>query len=445
VTPPGYGPYQGKKPHGIDGYYVRRILPSAVVYFTLSGLGIAKTPDNVIACFGVWNAAIIALVAFLWCLIADRLRLERSAKLLGLCALLVNFAVLKNAFYFPVLTDTFAFGFGALSLYFWLSRNTFGLVATTLLGAFTWPTQLLFGALLILFPPRHEDLTAPHLSFAGERRRATATRVLIAAVPSLVLLGYLVHLRIDGFHSFIGVPLGGAFAPAALTAAVFLFLGLLWLVPDLRRSQLIDIARSLLSSRLVLVAALIASVLVAQSAIADRPGLIDEGSLLRSSLWYSALNPGLFAVTIVGYFGPLLVLAALEWPRVCRRIQSFGLGSVLATALFLATCLLTEPRKLIFLYPFFVLFAVLGTEKVTTRRWFMLTFLVVSLAVSRVWLPIGKFGGSSITSFPAERYFMSSGIWTSFDMYLVQLAGVALLVGLFAAFLRRPDTAIART
>lgn len=439
VTPPGYGPYSGPRPHGVDPYYVRRILPSAVVYFTLSGLGIDKTHDSVVTCFGVWNAAVIALVAFLWCLIADRLGLRRSAKLLGLSALLVNFAVLKSAFYWPVGTDTFAFGFGAASLYFWLSRNTLGLVATTVLGSFVWPTQLPFGALLLLFPPGRAALIGSALSMKGDRRRSTAFRVSVAAAPALALLGYLIYLRIDGYSSFI--PLGGAFPLAVLAAAAFAFFGLLWLLPDLAGDQLKRMGRSLLSPRLALVAVLAASVLVSQALIATQPAIINEWALLKTSLWFSALNPGLFAVAIVGYFGPLFVLAALRWPQICDRFHSYGLGATLAAVLFLATCLFTEPRKLIVLYPFFVLFAVLGTQELAERRWFVPGFFIGSLALSRVWLPIGHFGFASQTSllhFPAQRYYMSTGVWTSFHMYLAHLAVAAMLVVLFLAFLRRP-------
>jgi len=156
----------------------------AVVYYTLSALSIEKTHDNVIACFGVWNALIIALVAFLWCLCADRLGLGRPSKLLGLCALLVNFAVLKSAFYFAVSTDPFALGFSAASLYFWLNRNTAALAVVTFLNAFTWPSALPIGLILIVFPPRHVPLARRPLSFAKASRRATVLKLAAAAAPA---------------------------------------------------------------------------------------------------------------------------------------------------------------------------------------------------------------------------------------------------------------------
>ena len=230
VTPPGYGKFTDRRPHGIDAYYVRRILPSAVVYYTLSGLSIEKTHDNVIACFGAWNALIAALVAFLWCLCADRLELGRPAKLLGLFALLVNFAVLKNAFYFPVLTDVFAYGFGAALLYFWLSRKTAALAVVTFLSAFTWPTALLPGVILILFPRGHIPLARRPLSFREDSRRATVLKLAAAAAPALVLLAYLVHLRANDYRPPEAIPLGGAFPLAVITAAAILFAARVFLV-----------------------------------------------------------------------------------------------------------------------------------------------------------------------------------------------------------------------
>lgn len=441
VIPPGIGKYTEKPPEGIDAYYVRRILPSAVVYYSLSALSLDKTHGNVIACFEVWNALMIALVALLWCLCADRVGLGRSAKLLGLCALMINFAVLKAAFYYPVGTDTFALGFAALSMYFWLSRNTIGLAVVTFLNAFIWPTAVPLGLVLILFPPGVVKLSSSPLSFAAGRARPTILKVAAAANPSLALLAYLIHLRATHYRAPEEVPLGGAFPFAALTAAAFVFGALLFLIPDLGRRQVRDVARSLLSLRVLVAVAVVGSAILVQSAIAQRPGYYDELDLLRSSIWYSALNPVLFAVAMVGFFGPLLALAIVEWPRICRRLQSLGPGAILVAALFIASAPLTESRKSLAFYPFIVLFVVLACEEITAHRWSVPVFALISVAASRIWLPIGEFGvttSPALRDFPAQRYFMSSGIWTSFEMYLVQLAGICLLIVLYLAFRGRP-------
>jgi hypothetical protein len=440
VIPPGYGRYTGERPQGIDAYYVRRILPSAVVFYSLSALSIDKTHGNVIAAFEVWTALLVALVAFLWCLCADRLGLDRQAKLFGLIALLVNFAILKGAFYYPVLTDTFAFALAMASLYFWLSNRTLALAAATFLIAFTWPRAVPVGIALLLFPPGKLKLDRAPLSFAAGRRRASILKLSAAAIPSLALLGYLIHLRATGSHAPQEIPHGVAFAFAAVIAAAFVFGALLFLVPDLSRRQLRGVARSMLSGRALLVVGVVGSALVLQAVIAERPGFYNELDLLRFSVWYSALDPGIFLVAMIGFFGPLLALTVLEWPRVCRQIHSLGSGATLVAVYFIPLALLTESRKSIALYPFAVLFTVLACQRLLERRWFLPAFAGVSIVASLVWLRIGEFGlvdAAGLRHFPAQKYFMSSGLWTSSDMYLAQLAGAVLVIAMLVAFRRR--------
>ena len=436
VTPPGIGRFTGERPKGIDAYYVRRILPSAVVYYTMTGLGIEKTRHNVVVTFGVWNAVIIALVAFLWGLIADRFGLSRAAKLLGLFALVINFGVLKSSFYYPVLTDTFAFGFGAASLYFWLNRNTLGLVAATILGSFTWPTELVLGTILIMFPPGTVPLGRSPLAWSGESRRATGLKVAAAAIPALALAAYVIQLRATDYHAPEEIPLGGAFALSVLAAAAIVFAALLWLVPDIGRKQLRALGQAVVSWRVALGAGTFAAILAGQALIAERPGAYDDLGLLKSSIWYSALNPGLFLIVLVGFFGPILALAIVQWPAICRAFHTWGIGATLVAVFFVASCLLTESRKLIVLYPFMVFFVVIACERIAERRWFLPIFLAGSLVASRVWLPIGEFPlktSETLTHFPAQKFFLSSGIWTSFDLYLVQAAALAALIAAFAA------------
>ena len=67
---------------------------------------------------------------------------------------------------------------------------------------------------------------------------------------------------------------------------------------------------------------------------------------------------------------------------------------------------MTEPRKSTGIYPFIVLFVVIGSEHMTTRRWFMPAFLAASLVMSRIWLPIGEFGLKSsvgLRDFPLDQ------------------------------------------
>jgi hypothetical protein len=89
------------------------------------------------------------------------------------------------------------------------------------------------------------------------------------------------------------------------------------------------------------------------------------------------------------------------------------------------------------MYPLVVPFCVMAAGDLRGRR-FLVAFAAVSVVGSRAWLQIGHFpfAFDTLREFPAQRLFMGTGLWTSWEMYLVQLGAIALacllLLGLAA-------------
>src|SRR5262249_2247085 len=141
----------------LDGYYVQRVLPSAVLHHVLRLLAIPPTKPVIVWSFGLLNAALLALTAYIWCRVADQLGVGGRGRWLGFVGLFVNYAVLKMAAYYPVLTDIPAFAVGMLMLSCYLGRRHLALAAVTALGSFVWPTLFYQGALFLLFPRDRAD------------------------------------------------------------------------------------------------------------------------------------------------------------------------------------------------------------------------------------------------------------------------------------------------
>jgi len=105
----------------------------------------------------LWQPIILlTLLAYVWCLIARELDIGMRGKWLGFVALFVNFAVLKQAGYYPVLTDVPAYALGALTLLFYLKRSTIGLA---ILGSLT--TNLFTSNLQANMPPALQGVVSP--------------------------------------------------------------------------------------------------------------------------------------------------------------------------------------------------------------------------------------------------------------------------------------------
>ena len=151
----------------VPEYYVKRILPSAIVHYGSRLVTAPFLPDakrdailnesrNVVRCFDLYNLLLVLVAVSTWGLIANELKLSSRGTWFGFCFLFLNYAILKNNFYHSVLTDTSGFTLGILMFYFFLTNKPIGLWATIFLGGFTWPSIPYMGALLVCFPYRKE-------------------------------------------------------------------------------------------------------------------------------------------------------------------------------------------------------------------------------------------------------------------------------------------------
>ena len=428
IVPPGVGPYNGPHLSGLDSYYALRILPSGIVWLVLHVLGLSPTNGNVVAVFGALNAAMFGLATFCWCRSADLLGLGDRAKLFGAIALIVNFAVLKTGSYYPVLTDQVALGLGALSLYLWLRGATVWLSICVVAASFTWPLHLAIGALLLLFPAptdARERLAASRPQALSESWRPPPFGLAVGATLGLAAIAALVILQLQGYKQVEGTDKLPLFPLSALVTGLYISAVIAFLLPR-RGRDLIGIVRSIQPRRLVLVLGIVVAVLVAGSLLARRSGFATLPGL-KDAFWSSTLDPGLFLVVMLSYFGPLLLFLYADLPRVAADAWRLGPAMVAILGIALLGALQTQSRVIVDLFPFLVLAGVLAARRMyPLSRAGILAFLALSLAVSRVWLPIGSIG-FDLKDFPAQLFFMALGTWTTPSMYAAQLGGIVLV------------------
>jgi len=120
--------------HKISPYYMQRILPCAIAYYSLQVLSVEINESSVCNAFLAMSLVTLLLSYLLWVLLLGKLDFGIATGRLATVLLFVTFPVLKLTFYYPVLTDCLAFSFGIFALYFWVSQRSFFLLGFGIIG-----------------------------------------------------------------------------------------------------------------------------------------------------------------------------------------------------------------------------------------------------------------------------------------------------------------------
>ena len=417
----------------LDSYAARRFLPSVVLHWAMRAFGIPRTEGNVVAAFALANLALLALAIFCWCRAADATGLTTRGKWIGLLALQVNYANWKMPFFYPVLTDTFALALGALSLLFYLERRTLGLVLIMVAGGFVWPTLPYFCLLLLAFPAASRGTVEAEPGAESPRWRDAPTWAAgTVAVLYLVIVAILVSSEYRMPNTPVR-PLASLLALSASLAAAYLFFGLRTLLdaPGLWRE--LRPLRILRRRGMWLAGLLLVGIEAGVASLAVAPADYSGRRFVADTLFSSITQPGIFCLAHVLFFGPMLIFVPVLWSPMCRSIQRRGAGLTLCFALALVIAAGSESRKLMNFYPFVVLFLAERVDRSLPEAWHVRMLAVLSLLVSKVWLPMGQdLPLPLLGTIPWRSFYVSSrGPWIDHPSYLIQgvlMSIVAVLV-----------------
>jgi hypothetical protein len=425
----------------MDTYHTQRIVPSGIVHYALSFLGEPLDNAHIIRGFEVYNLLLLLLASYLWKLISDEMALSLRGRWLGFTGLFVSFAMLKMGFYYALLTDITAFTLGMGMLYFYLKDRPWGLLAVTLIGAFTWPSMIYGGAILILFPrtgnPGNESGRPGNSRFG----------LLVASLAGAALLGVILFFYyVKGVHTF-----GWDTTPTVervvylsmFLAVAYVFTVTRTLLGGMDLREIWSSVRSLRPGRVALALSLLAGAKLLLYLWAD-PGKKAYGllHLVKGTSMVAISRPLLFLVAHVVYYGPIVLLLVILWKPYCRNIWRYGFGLTLFMMLNMPLTLTSESRGAIAVLPFFVAFLVPVVERLQWRASYYWVVGGMALVFSKVWFTINNPNiEGEILKFPAQNLFMNIGPWMANGPYLVQ-GGVALITALALYWMVRIKPAI---
>lgn len=444
----------------VPDYYVKRILPSALVHY---GSRLATAPFlsaerrdavlneswNVILCFDIYNLLLLLVAVSTWGLIANELAIQDRGKWFGFCFLFLSYAILKNNFYHSVLTDTSAFTLGLLMFYFFLANKPFGLWATIVLGAFTWPSIPYMGALLFVLPYRKEVQDQIQSAAPPSSRRwpmLLASMVCLLTLITFVYLNRDLAQRVGRLAQMLRVDV--PFFYLSVTAVIaYFFVGLRPVVSDARLFDLRRIREAVRWGRLALIAITFGLVYFTYSQLRNGQemsgGWGSYSGLIEYILLSSLTEPLIFLVAHTLYYGPVILLLIFFWKPFCESIQEFGIGLRLFVILNFLLSIGPQSRYQINAVTVFIILLVRLLDRSFLKYQRFAFWLLLSLLYSKVWYtfntaPQVDDGTMEILlRFPLQHYFTNSGPWMSPRMYLIQGAVVLMTAILLYFFVVR--------
>lgn len=431
----------------LSPYYAHRILAPTINRLILDFAGLDLTDQNLIRSFEVYNLSLLLCCTAIWKWIADIKDLGLKGRWVGFAGLFMSFMGSKMVFYIPVSTDVTGFFIAMISLYFYLSGQRWLLFIISLIGSFAWPLVAYCGFVLILLMPSKLECQI----FESDRQNIYESKPSINILNALVVLFIVSFLAVVileiirnyGVDRILGVAtltwmslLTGVPSAAGVLIALFLLFG--------NPRYFIEILRVLKKSPkstrvLSFLVIAIPSVIFWWIGKNYKPelGISNPNNLTILGVafaFFAAGAPGKFfmpVVTLVAYWGPLVILLCMFWKMFCIQARLMGPGFVGVIFLILPLGLATEPRFITFAWPFLVLGAALVLDKLIIRRAFWIAFGILVILFGQFWLKINlaPWPGTDyeyLFEYPKQVLFMHLGMWMGWPAYLAQTVVITM-------------------
>ena len=453
----------------LSSYYTQRILPSAIVRGMLLFSGVSINDANIIRSFELYNLTLLVVACWAWKRIANKFLLSIAGRWIGFSAIFINFQASKQAFYYPVLTDVTALLVAMLLLLFYSEKKPIALFLVTIIGAFCWPVVSLCGAFLLIFLrselPQNVIRPASSTFYIKSVGLPYFMKMGGVLILSLAVLGYLAlkqftpvseHACVgfnDQLQTFVNAtpPSISAFLErmlisertcslekvvtktqqflTALPSLFGLLVGLAILVGS--PSFFKAIVSNLRTARFSLLALAVAAILLPAFIvnIVSNPNIANPSSLLLLIWLILFPQEGKFllpVVSLVVFWGPVVLLLVLYWKEFCVQARKLGPGVVAVIGTTLILGVVGEPRFMTIAWPFLVLGLVLVLDASKTKASFKYLFIFLTVIYAQFWMKINVApwlspDGEGLQDFPKQLYFMHYGLWMSWLTYLVQL------------------------
>jgi hypothetical protein len=412
---------------GYNFLQLQRTLPFAVLNVAGRILGGVGELETLLWGMVMFHGLVLCLAVYWYFSLAQRLNLSENQTILGFLLLFCNFSLLKDMWYNPFHPGFMALMLGIGQVFYFVRAEKERLLFVSLVAGFVWPSMYVTGLVLMLFP---RDKAVIHLQ---ERPKSL--------YPMIVTGLFLLVIIVSGIWTGKFANGGKETVLYVLSVAALLVYFLVFLVKNpVKWKQSFELLRTKTApgNRAFLGLGLFAFFLVV---FLLSGGNAEISILALAGNYFGAILrfPLDFLVGHTLYFGFLVPLAMVFFPRIMKEMANLGLGFTTVCVFMFVFVLHPEPQFLMPFFPFLVLLVLKAIKRYRILTKDILVIGVVNILVSGVWLPLNVSGmekalgasdASLLLQFPAQRYWMHFGNGMSLQVYLGATAIFAFLVWL---------------
>lgn len=415
-----------------DTYYVHRIFPSLVVGLFFKLFSIQITNSHIVTGFQILNAVSLALTCYYIKKILMLLKVSFKNQLLAMTLFLFSFSVIKIPFFLPVLTDTVAMALSAAMLFYYFKKNTVALIICTIISCFTWQMLFYQGIILIALP----FMTLPYSKVKPTAK--ISIQVGSALIAIALCLYQIIVVKADTNVELVA-KINRTFLPLSIAgvAALLYFFPRIFMNANLFNVK--DFLKKLKPLPIVLAVATAGATMIIVDLLHPAPNkFYPMNNLLTGTVVSALIWPLHMLVSHTSFWGMVMILLFFFWNDFSKLISQMGWGLVFAFGLNLFTfAIICETRCLANLLPWIIIFLAKAINKYSFSNAFYIVVGVLSLFISKIWYVLNpdkkqryfmQLDENGSMGFPDQKLWMHVGPWMSEKMYLIQGAGIILVI-----------------
>ena len=416
----------------IDSYHFYRLMPCFIVYLLLKLFHYDPNSVNVVHAFLALNTLLILLSALYYFVLCKHLKINKHAEIIGFAGLFFNFVILKNSFYYPVLTDVFAFAFGFFVVGEFIQKKWLSTFIAFLLGIFTYPLFFVTSFVFLIKSKSNliENLISKIFPFI---------KYILPVLFSIALFIYFNYGKQIIFNEYFF-----NLSKPWLIAGFPMMLLYIYKIFDVQFSFQQHTINKLKEVKIIFTAfALLLFYFLIEHYV--RTIAIPEDDFTSATfLWIifqqSISKPFSFLVAHFMYFGPIILLMIFYYKKMIAEIPKYGWQYFVFIFIYLILGIGSESRQFMNAWPAFIILFVIAINQINFNKNHVVAFVIISLFQSHFWLKINRpkiYESYIYDKFPEQFYFMHHGPFASDTSYLINAATFVLFALLFGFAIKK--------
>ncbi len=423
----------------IDSFHFFRLMPSFIVSLLLKLFHYDPNSTNIVHAFLACNTFLILACALYYFSLCNHFKIRKSVETIGFCGLFINFSILKHTFYYPVLTDVFAFAFGFFVVGEFMRKRWLTTFLAFILGTFTY-SLFFITSFIFLIRSKSKLIEILRIKIFPYAKWIFPTLMCLMCIIYFFwgnqILPQHYNFNMDSLWIIAGLP----------TLLIYYFK-----IFDIKFSFQQSTIIKFTEMKIVISIVIFFAIYFLLNHVIKSFTIPENEVTPLSFFWIifcQAIDkPFSFLIAHFTYFGPVVLLMIFYYKKIIAEISSLGWQIFLFIFIYLVLGIGSESREFINAWPAFVLVFVLTINKINFNKNHVIAFVIICLFQSHFWLKINRpkiYESYIYDKFPEQFYFMHHGPFASDTSYLINVSSFILFALLFGFMLKKAKPQISQ-